>query len=219
MHHLRTVAALLLLWCGGVTSDAAAVPGELRIGPATPEGILAWEPKSFSGETAYATDPAAGRSAIRADSRGSASALMREVEIDLTATPVLHWSWKVGNLLHDVDETRKEGDDYPARVYVVFRTGVIDRRPRGISYVWSSTRPRESAWPNAYNGRVAMVAVRDAADPVGEWVEEKRNVREDIRRLFGEEVKTVRAVAIMTDTDDSGQRATAWYGDISFAAE
>ena len=219
MPHLRPAAALLLLWCGGVATDAVAVTGERAVGPATPDGILAWEPKVFSGETAYAADPAAGRAAIRADSQGSASALLREVEVDLASTPVLRWSWKVGNLLHDVDETRKEGDDYPARVYVVFLTGVIDRRPRGISYVWSSTRSKESTWPNAYNGKVAMVAVRDAADPVGEWVDEKRNVREDIRRLFGKEVDTVRAVAIMTDTDDSGQQATAWYGDISFAAE
>jgi len=61
--------------------------------------------------------------------------------------------------------------------------------------------------------------VAAGTDPVGEWVEEVRNVREDIRRHFGKEVDTVKAVAIMTDTDDSGQQATAWYGGITFAAE
>jgi hypothetical protein len=64
-----------------------------------------------------------------------------------------------------------------------------------------------------------MLAVRDPAAPLRTWFQEKRNVREDIRRYFGREVNTIKAVAIMTDTDNSGQQAIAWYGDIWFAAE
>ena len=214
-------ATLLLLACGVVAGgDATARQGALEVGDASPDGILAWRPEKFVGETGYAIDPAAGRPAVRADSVASASGLVREIDIDLTATPVLSWSWKIGNLLEDVDETRKGGDDYPARVYILFSDGRWwDPRPLSLSYVWSSTQPRGSTWPNAYTDRVMMVAVRDAADPVGEWVEERRNVREDILKLFGEEVDTVKAVAIMTDTDNSGQRATAWYGGISFVPE
>jgi len=222
MPHAVPAVALLLMWCSAAVAavmDVAERPGELLVGPATSDGILAWAPRRFTGETRYAVDLAAGRAAIRADSQGSASALLREVDVDLRATPVLRWSWKVGNLLTGIDEPRKGGDDYPARVYILFRGSWFDPRSFGVSYVWSSTQPRESAWPNAYTDRVMMVAVRDAEDPVGEWVEEVRNVREDIRRHFGKEVDTVEAVAIMTDTDDSGQRATAWYGDITFAAE
>lgn len=219
MHQAFPAVALLLLWSGAVVADVADWPGEIRVGPATSDGILTWSPRSFTGETLYTSDPLVGRDAIRADSQGSASALLRRIDVDLVATPVLHWSWKVGNLLAGVDESRKSGDDYPARVYILFRGDWFDPRSLGVSYVWSSSQARESAWPNAYTDRVMMVAVRDAEDPVGEWVEEKRNVRKDIRRHFGKEVDTIKAVAIMTDTDDTGQRATAWYGDISFAAE
>jgi hypothetical protein len=219
MPHRRAAASLLFLWCSAVAAEVVAIPGELRVGPATAAGILAWESKSFVGETSYLIDSNEDRNAVRADSQASASALLHEVAIDLTATPLLHWSWKVGNLLHGIDETTRAGDDYPARVYVLFRGSRWDPRPLSLSYVWSSTQPRGSAWANAYTDRVIMVAVRDAHDPVGAWVEEEHNVREDIRRYFGREVNTVEAVAIMTDTDDSGQQATAWYGDISFAAE
>jgi hypothetical protein len=41
----------------------------------------------------------------------------------------------------------------------------------------------------------------------------------DYRRIFGEEPGAVDAVAIMTDTDNTGASATAWYGDIRFAAK
>lgn len=219
MPHRRIVAALVLLSCGSVVGEGFAVTTELRVGPATGAGILAWEPRRFVGETSYLSDSNEDRNAVRAESRASASALLHEVEVDLTATPLLRWSWKVGNLLHGVDETTKAGDDYPARVYVVFRGSRWDPRPLSLSYVWSSTQARGSSWANAYTDRVVMVAVRDADDPVGAWIAEERNVREDIRRHFGREVNTIDAVAIMTDTDNSGQQSTAWYGDISFAAE
>lgn len=212
----QPVVATVLIAC----SLVAASPRTLPVGAASADGILAWQPEKFVGETRYALDPDAGRPAVRADSSASASGLVREIDVDLETTPVLRWSWKVGNLLEGVDETVRSGDDYPARVYVVFSDGRWwDPRPLSLSYVWSSTQARGSSWPNAYTGRVVMVALRDATDAVGTWVEERRNVRDDIRRLFGEEVRTLRAVAIMTDTDNSGQRATAWYGDIAFVAE
>ena len=45
---------------------------------------------------------------------------------------------------------------------------------------------------------------------------EERNVYDDYKRAFGEEPPIVNGVAIMTDTDDTGETATAYYGDIVF---
>ena len=36
----------------------------------------------------------------------------------------------------------------------------------------------------------------------------------DFLRLFGREVDRLEGIAIMTDSDNSGLRARAWYGDI-----
>jgi hypothetical protein len=49
---------------------------------------------------------------------------------------------------------------------------------------------------------------------VGEWVEVERNVYEDYKRAFKEEPPPVSGIAVMTDTDQTGESATAWYGDI-----
>ncbi|MGE3150714.1 MAG: DUF3047 domain-containing protein, partial [Pseudorhodoplanes sp.] len=57
------------------------------------------------------------------------------------------------------------------------------------------------------------------SDGLNTWVSHKRNVRSDIRELFGQDITSIDAVALMTDTDNSGQRATAYYGDIWFSAE
>ena len=53
----------------------------------------------------------------------------------------------------------------------------------------------------------------------GRWVEERRNVRADFKALFGKDVRYVDAVAIMSDTDNTGGSAVAYYGDITFRSE
>jgi hypothetical protein len=44
-------------------------------------------------------------------------------------------------------------------------------------------------------------------------------VYDDYRRSFGKEPPRVSGVAIMTDTDNTLERATAYYGDLVFAKE
>jgi hypothetical protein len=175
-----------------------------------------WKSRSFAGETRYRLEIHAGRQVLHAVSKASASGLYREVTIDLKETPYLHWSWRVGNLLAMQDERSKPGDDYAARVYVVFSGGPFLWRTRAINYVWSSHQPAGSEWPNAFTANARMIAVRSGTAAVGQWVHESRNVYADYRRAFGEEPGQVSAIAVMTDTDNSGQTAEAWFGDIWF---
>jgi len=74
-----------------------------------------------------------------------------------------------------------------------------------------------SSWPNAYTGNAVMLAVRSGNQQTQQWHHEKRNVLEDIRRYLQVDYRHIDAVAIMTDTDNSGQQATAYYGEIYFS--
>lgn len=178
-----------------------------------------WQARQFSGTTHYALGDDQGRRALRADSRAAASGLFREIEVDLTATPYLHWSWKVDDVLNGNDERSRAGDDYAARIYVVFSGGLWFWRTRAVNYVWSSHQHIESTWFNAYTGNARMIAVESGTTHTGKWIHARRDVRADYRRLFGAEPGRVVAVALMTDTDNTGASAGAWYGDIWFAAE
>ncbi len=64
-----------------------------------------------------------------------------------------------------------------------------------------------------------MLSLRSGDSLSGQWLVEKRNIREDFRRMFGVEVNEIHAVAIMSDSDDTGQSARAYYGDIFFSEE
>jgi hypothetical protein len=62
-----------------------------------------------------------------------------------------------------------------------------------------------------------MVAVESGPEKVGQWISEERDILADYRRLFGGEPAEIGAIAIMTDTDNTGSEATAWYGEITLS--
>lgn len=197
----------------------AAAPGSGRPVPLLESADLsAWEMKEFSGRTRYTPVTFNGERVIKAVSDSSASGLYREKTIDLGHTPVLHWRWRVETVFEGVDETAKTGDDYPARVYVVATHPVFFWKTRALTYVWSSGQPRGSSWPNAFTENVRMIAVQSGSQGLGMWQQEARDVREDFKRYFNADVRYVDAIAIMSDTDNFGGRAVAYYGNIQFAA-
>lgn len=179
-----------------------------------------WESKEFKGRTHYQLTGLAGITVLKAESDGSASGLFKEQRIDLQKTPVMNWSWRVENRLGDINEQAKSGDDYAARVYVVVSGGIAFWRTRAIDYVWASTSPKGKIWPNAFAGdHVMMIALRSSDDQTGIWYTEKRNILADLKQLVGEDIRYIDAVAIMTDTDNTHSKVTAYYGDIYFSKD
>ena len=86
--------------------------------------------------------------------------------------------------------------------------------PIAISYVWAGQAAAGESWPNPFTPRVMMLALDSGNRNVGAWRTHRRNVQADFLRLFGREVDRLEGIAIMTDSDNSGLRARAWYGDI-----
>lgn len=193
------------------------------------ETLDAWETKSFVGHTQYTITQLDGQAVLKAETDQSASGLAKEIKIDLKQTPFLNWSWRIENYLPKMDETEKSGDDYVARLYIVKNGGFFIWKTKALNYVWSSNQPQGSIWDNAYAGSNArMLALRSPQDALGQWVNEKRNVYEDLIALYGdkgsvqaneEAYRYIDAIAIMSDTDDSQAKARAYYGNIYFTEQ
>lgn len=172
-----------------------------------------WEIKEFHGRTAYKVVAEGTGKVLHAQSRGTASGLVFKLIYDLSEWPVLAWRWKVAGSIPGGDERFTDGDDYAARVYVVFPHWFFPRT-RSINYIWANRLPRGAAAPNPFTANTMMLAVESGADLAGAWLEERRNVLADYRRLFGEEPPAAAAIAIMTDSDNTGSSAEAWYDDL-----
>ncbi|MBI4424092.1 MAG: DUF3047 domain-containing protein [Elusimicrobia bacterium] len=200
-----------------------------------PEG---WKPLTFRKvprRTEYRVEREAGNAFLAARSSASASGLHRPAPVELARAPVLAWRWRVARVVAGADARRRSGDDYAARLYVAFaydpqRASLWQRARYGtvkalygeypphaaINYVWDNRLASGTELDNAYTSRVKMVVLRSGNGEAGRWLSERRDVREDYRRLFGAEPPRVSFIAVMTDTDDTGESAEAAYDDLAF---
>lgn len=201
--------------------ENAAADARLAIGEFSRHQLDGWEKKISEGETLYELESLGGLTVLKANSHASASGLFKEQHIDLQQTPYMNWSWRIANRLgDDIVEQTKAGDDYAARLYVVVKGGMAFWQTKAINYVWTSHTEKETTWPNAYAGeQLMMVSLRGPEAALNVWHVEKRNVRADLKKMFGEDIRAIDAVALMTDSDNSNGHVSAYYGDIWFSKD
>lgn len=201
-------------------------------------GAPGWEEWSFSrfkAPTDYEFLEDAGTVVVKARADGSASGLRHELKINPVNHPLLTWRWKVNELIEAADNTRKETEDSPVRILVTF-SGELDklslsdrlvfdnvylltgrRMPYAtLVYIWENRVRRNTIIPNLHSSRIKMIVAESGPEHLGQWRKITRNIVDDYRRAFGEAPGMITSVGIMTDTDNTGTKAEAFYGDIRF---
>ena len=157
---------------------------ELVIGNFSIEGLAGWERKSFKGSTEYRLTRENDTTVVNATSQGAASGLVKKVSFDPKRYRYLRWSWKILHTISGGDEKTKAGDDYAARIYVVF-PGKYFWQTKAINYIWANHLNTEDSIPNAYTSSAIMLAVQSEPNNAGQWDAEKRDTFADYKSLFG----------------------------------
>ena len=215
---------------GSVTAFSLARPdGEL------PGAWRPWRLSKLKKLTSYQLVNYNGSVVIKAMSAASASGLVHPLDIDPRELPVLQWRWKVPQLIAGANNARRSAEDAPVRVVLSF-DGDIESLPledrmffdriRAVTgyalpyatlmYIWENQAEPGSIIPNPHNSRIQMVVAQSGPAHTGTWKLESQNVYEDYKRAFGAEPGRIKAIAIMTDTDNTGASVEAYYGDIAF---
>lgn len=211
-----------------LTPFSAAAPGDVL-----PPGWSRADIRGVERRTAYALVDELGVTVLRADAQASASAVVHRITMPAGAGPVLQWRWKVSNVLKSSNPATKEGDDYAARIYVTFDYPLeklpLAERLRltlarlfydpdvpaaALCYVWDSRLRAGTVMASPYASRVRIIVAESGSEHVGQWRTVERDIGDDFRRAYGEEPPAISAVAVATDTDNTRERVTAWYGDI-----
>lgn len=238
MTRLRT-ALMLYVACLSVPQAVAAAPEVPAFSRMTPgDAVMGWQPlrpATKVNATRYSLVPEAGSVVLKAEAHQSMSGLIYPVRVDIRQYPLLRWRWKVAAPLQSADMTQKSGDDFAARIYVMFdyppeklpfgtriklRLAEVlygQRIPSAaLNYIWDNRQPIGTLQPSTYSDRSRMIVVRSGAEQAGLWITETRDLAADFRAAFGEDPPDVVALALATDTDNTGESVTAWYGDIVF---
>lgn len=205
----------------GAIIGVAHADDTVSVGGFTQAQFSAWEGHVFEGHTRYAISGHEPQMMLTARCDDTASALYRKITIDLEKTPILHWSWRVDSVHPELKDVTKAGDDYAARLYVVYApSSVMPWRTKAINYVWSNSQPKGSVWPNAFTDQAMMVSLQSGQPlPGAVWLTESRDVRADFKRFFNQDIEQIDGVAVMTDCDNAKQSMTGYYRDIYFSAK
>jgi hypothetical protein len=225
----RFAAALMVALAAQAADTAVTIVAPFS--SAVPGGALpgAWRvmslPRRRAAEVSLAQDATGTVLRVRAqDAFGTAA-------ITLDREPgVVSWRWKVDRVLEGARVGTKEGDDFAARVYVSFEIPpeelTLAERARlefarllygdvpsaAICYVWDNRGAKGASMWSPWAERVRIIVLRSAGD-AGQWVEETRDVAADFREAFGRPAPRMSGIAAGSDTDQTHESVTAWFGD------
>lgn len=234
-----SLTAGLLAACGHAPPRPSTHTGcDLPLFSQSPAGEkvpLGWEPwflTQYKRPTQYRLVRAGETVVLEAAADHSASGLVYKLGVPTATCQELTWRWKIEAPIKQADPRRASTDDAPARVIVVFdgdrrRLDFEDRLFSAkvkaftgqelpyatLIYAWNSELPAGSIVMSPHTRRIRTLALGAGAPP-GAWTEVQRNLYADYRRAFDEDPGNIVSIALMSDADNTGQRALAWYGDI-----
>ena len=191
-----------------------------------------WKPLTFPKiprHTTYGIRTEGDKNILVARADRSASGIICKRSFDIYKTPIMKWKWKISNTYRAGDEKKKSGDDYPLRIYVVFKydpdgAGAFERARykalkliygeypphSSLCYIWANKKYPEHILPNPYTSKTQMILLEKGSDRAGLWIEERVNALEDYRKAFGTDPPREAAIAIMSDADNTGEKATGY---------
>lgn len=188
--------------------------------------------------TQYSWGEKDGRPAWRAEADRSASLWRRAWPTSADGVGVVRFSWWVPGPLAGADLAVTGRGDSPARVLFAFdgdhaRLSLRNRMLFDLAETISGERPPYATLMYAYANvpaHVGQVLVHPRSDRVrtlvldagtadaGRWRDHRRDLAADFRRAFGEPPGPLISVALLTDGDNTSQRAQAWYGPVAMEA-
>ena len=157
-----------------------------------------------------------------------------------TVATTLQWQWRVDQGVDRADLRTKAGDDAAVKVCAMFdlpleALGFVERNLMRLArsasgeylpaatlcYVWDAALPVGTQLPNAYTRRLRWV-VLDSGNAPGQWREHRRNLAADFLANFGDDSGTVPpllTIVVGADSDNTGNRSTAYVGDLTLVKQ
>lgn len=191
-----------------------------------------WKPLHFQKikeHTQYSIEKAGDETYLKAGSDSSASGIIFKKEFNVYEYPKVRWRWKIKNVYKKGNARAKSGDDYPIRVYIIFKydpeTASFGQRIKyglaktiygeypphsSLNYIWANRKHTESIITNSYAKEAKMIILQTGAGNAGKWKEEEINIMEDYRKAFGADPPSTASIAIMNDSDNTGESSISY---------
>ena len=86
----------------------------------------------------------------------------------------------------------------------------VDPPYSSLNYIWESKKHNMNIITSPYSHEAKMIILQTGNENVGKWVDQDVNIIEDYRKSFGEDPPPMAIIAIMNDSDDTGESAVSY---------
>ena len=215
------VGAAAALLAPLVVPDSAEPPRPWHV-----VGLL-HQSKPFTRYTAAEID---GIRVLRVEADRSYGNLVHSLQA--TAAHTLAWRWRVDRPVIGADLRTRSGDDSAIEVCAMFdlplsqvpfverqvlrltRSATGEALPSAmLCYVWDTHFAPGTVLPNAFTRRMRMIVLQGEGAPLGQWRSERRDLKADFLRAFGDEAQEMPpliAVGLSADGDSTQSYSVAF---------
>ena len=198
--------------------------------------LALWQHYPLPGKraTTYRYEWVDGRHAMQATAKMSASMLRQSMRVAPARLSMIRFSWKVPQLIAGADLALRETHDSPVRLALAFegdrsvfsmKNSMLSELALAVTgealpyatlmYVWCNSCVQGEVLSNPRTDRIREIALESGPSQLGQWRHYERDIRADFEKAFGESPGALLDVGFMTDTDNTKQNTTAWYGAVS----
>ncbi len=205
-------------------SSRAGTPSDLLnldravLGSGTLDG---WELRPVKGAPAPRIEirEAGGARVLRVSGAGAAGWFHRRLSPRIKErSGTLRWSWRVLRAPAGADLRKRDRDDAPLRVFVVFGhpRSLFGGGGRIIFYTWGNGEPEGLTQPSFVSGRMQIARLAGTSNVGPRWRQEAVRPFDDYRRFWNRKPPPITAVGIMQDTDMTHAMAVAELRELSW---
>jgi hypothetical protein len=191
-----------------------------------------WKPLHFpkiKKYSKYSIEHDGAEAHLKAESNDSASGIIFKKKFNVFQSPKARWRWKINNVYKKGNAREKSGDDYPIRIYIIFKynpeSASFGKRVKyglgkklygeyppdsTLNYIWASRKHRAQIITNTYAKESKMIVLQAGSENAGKWLVQEVNVLENYRKAFGTDPPATASLAIMNDSDNTGESSTSY---------
>ncbi|MDA8171878.1 MAG: DUF3047 domain-containing protein [Nitrospiraceae bacterium] len=177
-----------------------------------------------------------GQKCVKAESDCSVSALALDKEFDVYQFPVIRWKWKITALYPNGDIEKKNLNDAPARLYILFKynpqkAGFFTKLKYSLAkkiygmyppqsslcYVWANRPYNKRVLTSPAWGRSKNIILEAGVKHLDEWRQEQVNILEDYRAAFGKDPPHMAVLAIMDSSQHTCGKSVSYFGGLEIS--
>lgn len=185
--------------------------------------------KKSLNKTTYTIEKTDNDFYLKLHAKNAASGIVYRKTFNVNKYSKIRWRLKIDNTIKNATYNKKEGDDYPIRIYILFqynpsKSSILEKSyyefakkiygeyppQNALNYVWANEPNSPEFYESPYTKKVIIIPVEKGEQNLKHWVIGERDIVKDYKKFFGNAPNSDATIGIMADSDNTKSEVTSY---------